>query len=73
MFIEKIKETVGVSVISILVIIMIVAQLIGYYVAYAENGLFNATGEIILMTIFPPYAWYAALEILGVFRVSSFW
>ena len=43
-----------------------ILQLTAYYSVYLEHGIISLStiGEIFLMTVFPPYAWYVAAEFL---------
>ena len=52
-----------------LLFLLLIPQFIGYYAVYIEHGILSLAtiGEIFIMTLFPPYAWYTAAKFLELF------
>jgi hypothetical protein len=62
-----VKEREMQVLVAIVGIIIGMFQLTAYYSVYVEHGIFSlgSIGEIFLMTVFPPYAWYIAAGFWG--------
>ncbi len=52
-----------------IVLPLIIIQFIAYYAVYIEHGILSMAtmGEIFIMTMFPPYAWYTAAKFFNLF------
>ena len=53
----------------LIVLPLIILQFIAYYAVYIEHGIISIAtiGEIFIMTMFPPYAWYTVAKFFNLF------